>query len=417
MFKKDNSQNKKYSKIPTNAPQSTQNIHSTNSIQKLQVHNPQASTSYMAETIEQLQHTLGNQATIQLLRASTSQTISQHIQKQTVQRKIEQTAAQLRQKKGKEESTDIYEDILTQLEEYHRVLEEKKSDEDPTLLPILNEIVRLCNLHKTQHSESGINDYLNDILFAAELDIPFIEMKQIITPPINNNNNNNNNNSSSSTITGTDEKVNGLYRDAQSTEIIGQFIQEKFDWITSNGGIFILDDIEYAKQKAKSMWLDKTQKPPETLWIDIYGKLDESGAEDHAYRDGDNIYIRKGYEKHGTKIHEIMHRYSDHEFNSTFGFLLNEAATDYYSLKIDSTITSDLTYGSLVDVLKDMMQTYGITETEMASAYFKGDIDPIREKIEAKKPGFFDKLCQASKAQDSNILFYALGVEPEKKAQ
>ncbi|WP_436762962.1 hypothetical protein [Streptosporangium sp. V21-05] len=97
-----------------------------------------------------------------------------------------------------------------------------------------------------------------------------------------------------------------------------------------------------------------------------------------------HIYIREDRTGAGTEYHETVHKLSHPAIREIFGFWFNEGLTEHFTrLLMDSgeLVRDKDQYGQQQMAITALMDHAGVTEAELAGAYFRGELQPLYDRV------------------------------------
>jgi hypothetical protein len=110
-------------------------------------------------------------------------------------------------------------------------------------------------------------------------------------------------------------------------------------------------------------------------------------------RFGEDIFILNSYRGTGVEYHESVHKLSHRALRDVLGQMLNEGVTEYFTWKVIGglvgqglIIRDESQYGRQREAVTILIK-HGVTEAELAQAYFKGLLQPLFDKFRAMTKG------------------------------
>jgi peptidoglycan hydrolase-like protein with peptidoglycan-binding domain len=116
------------------------------------------------------------------------------------------------------------------------------------------------------------------------------------------------------------------------------------------------------------------------------------------------VWIEKDSGNAGTMIHEAMHKYSLDTLKDTWGFNFNEGTTEYFTRKVCAALDTPITranYDSQHLVISKLAGV--VTEAKLASAYFDGKLDEVKDAFIEHRKGKGDKDKKAAANWDTFV--------------
>ncbi|MER5647494.1 hypothetical protein [Streptosporangium sp. NPDC002524] len=98
----------------------------------------------------------------------------------------------------------------------------------------------------------------------------------------------------------------------------------------------------------------------------------------------DHIYIKENRTGIGTEYHETVHRLSSPAVLAVLGFWFNEGLTEHFTqllLEGGTLVRNKNQYGEQHQAITALMEYAGVTETELADAYFRGELQPLYDRV------------------------------------
>jgi hypothetical protein len=151
-----------------------------------------------------------------------------------------------------------------------------------------------------------------------------------------------------------------VFEETQVIDIVRDHIKAKAADYTAQNSVIILTDDDFNDRLTKQY--PDAKEPEKTSGF----TLSERGV----------CYVRDSVEIR-TVVHEMVHLYSHDAFGDALGFVLNEAATDYFNEQIGGFQPTE-TYGFYI---KNVLKPLGIDDMLLAEAYFKGNLGPIKSLL------------------------------------
>ncbi|HET8759273.1 MAG TPA: hypothetical protein VFM58_24860 [Solirubrobacteraceae bacterium] len=100
------------------------------------------------------------------------------------------------------------------------------------------------------------------------------------------------------------------------------------------------------------------------------------------------IHIRKERADLGTQIHEGMHAHSHDRFRSRMNYAVNEGVTEYFTRKVGPEVDVHRDDSSFLREFTSATHLVTVaTEPVVAAAYFEGDLDGLKNAVDAAKGG------------------------------
>lgn len=98
----------------------------------------------------------------------------------------------------------------------------------------------------------------------------------------------------------------------------------------------------------------------------------------------DHIYIKEDRTGIGTEYHETVHKLSSPAVLQVLGFWFNEGLTEHFTqllLEGGTLVRNKNQYGEQHRAITALMEYAGVTETELADAYFRGELQPLYDRV------------------------------------
>lgn len=149
----------------------------------------------------------------------------------------------------------------------------------------------------------------------------------------------------------------------------------------AEGNVHIHTPEEY-KKKWRAYAL--ARKNPDTDATFTEAEADAWEPRVNAFQDEPDIHVHQDRGEPATTIHESMHLYSDKAWKA-LGFNPNEGATEFFTKKLcaEQKITRGDFYPDQHKSVKRLAEVVG--EDTLAKAYFDGDVDAVKWKVDRKK--------------------------------
>ncbi|MDX6630064.1 MAG: hypothetical protein QOH00_2310 [Gaiellales bacterium] len=115
-----------------------------------------------------------------------------------------------------------------------------------------------------------------------------------------------------------------------------------------------------------------------------------------AFQDGDRskVHIRKERSDLGTQLHEGLHRHASDQWNNDMGgyYNANEGVTEFFTRKMGPEVGVDRDINSFLrEYTSATHLAKAAGEDVLAAAYFEGNVDGLKKKIDGKGPGTWKK--------------------------
>ncbi|GAA4198047.1 hypothetical protein GCM10022252_47840 [Streptosporangium oxazolinicum] len=98
----------------------------------------------------------------------------------------------------------------------------------------------------------------------------------------------------------------------------------------------------------------------------------------------EEIYVREDCTGSGTEYHETVHKLSHPAVLDVFGFWFNEGLTEHFTqllLEGGELVRDKDQYGPQHMAITALMEYAGVTEQELADAYFRGELQPLYDRV------------------------------------
>jgi hypothetical protein len=133
-------------------------------------------------------------------------------------------------------------------------------------------------------------------------------------------------------------------------------------------------------------------------------------------RFGTDIFIQDSYRGTGVEYHEAMHKLSHRAMRDVLGAMFNEGVTEYFTWKVIDglikkgvVIRDESQYGSQRTAVAKLLE-HGVTEAELAEAYFKGRLQPLFDRFSMMTKGSLSLDGYAARLLSSNKAHAAIQV-------
>ncbi|MCG5465065.1 hypothetical protein MED01_003335 [Micromonospora sp. MED01] len=114
-------------------------------------------------------------------------------------------------------------------------------------------------------------------------------------------------------------------------------------------------------------------------------ELFQQGLTSPGVRLDDHIYVRIDHLGTGTEYHEAMHKLSHRTFRAVMGWDFNEGATEYFTRLLlaesEDVVRNDAQYASQRSGVEFLIDRGLITSQDLATAYFRGLLEPLFRKV------------------------------------
>lgn len=162
----------------------------------------------------------------------------------------------------------------------------------------------------------------------------------------------------------------------------------------STAGVLILHDskedfIKAGNDSETKGYIDYFQKnndgkkPSEKEISAFLDKRDKAGIMGFTEYGGNAIHLLKGVGGQGTGIHEALHYFSHNNLKIQLGNAFNEGITEYLKLDVckEFNIQSEDAYTQEVEIIKELIEYFGLKKDDILKAYFLGDIGSVSNII------------------------------------
>lgn len=103
------------------------------------------------------------------------------------------------------------------------------------------------------------------------------------------------------------------------------------------------------------------------------------------------IHIRRERADLGTQIHEGMHAHSHDSWSSRMNYAVNEGVTEYFTRKVGPEVAVHRDDSSFLREYTSATHLVTVaTEPVVAAAYFEGQLDGLKQAVDAKGAGTWD---------------------------
>ncbi|GLW09363.1 hypothetical protein Misp01_44920 [Microtetraspora sp. NBRC 13810] len=113
----------------------------------------------------------------------------------------------------------------------------------------------------------------------------------------------------------------------------------------------------------------------------------ELGVDTNGYHSKGHLYVKKSRRGTGVEYHEATHRLSHAAVKHVFGSSFNEGLTEYFTRPLVAQLVGAGempprdAYEPQVQAIDALVRYAGVTEDQLAAAYFTGDLRPLYEQV------------------------------------
>lgn len=159
-------------------------------------------------------------------------------------------------------------------------------------------------------------------------------------------------------------------------------LPERPDWLRDEHIHYVTED-----QMGALLVLDKMPKDQDEIEAARADDRFAEGKTTNGLRIGDDIHIRENRTGIGTEHHETVHTLSHPAVLEVLGFWFNEGLTEHFTqllLEGGEIVRNKDQYGQQHRAITALMEYAGVTESELADAYFRGELQPLYDRVAAR---------------------------------
>ncbi|MFF3438472.1 hypothetical protein [Streptosporangium sp. NPDC002721] len=168
-----------------------------------------------------------------------------------------------------------------------------------------------------------------------------------------------------------------------STELANYVtLPERPDWLRD-------EHIHYVTQDQLGAVFVLGRMPNDQQEIDAARKDDRFAQSEttNGLQVGEKIYVREDRTGGGTEYHETVHKLSHPAVLDVLGFWFNEGLTEHFTrilLEGGELVRDKNQYGQQQEAITALMDYAGVTEQELAGAYFRGELQPLYDRVASR---------------------------------